>query len=70
MVFPTPGEPRQTCQICDRYVVAVPSSTGFPPDIAKEKLRNLCLADGHESDPQYTAGFQLAPLQPWSQNTE
>lgn len=54
-----PTEPRQTCQVCGRYVVAVPSATGFAPAIARAKLRKLCLDNGHVADPKYTAGFEF-----------
>lgn len=62
MGYQITGEPRQTCQTCSRYVVVVPSPRGFPPDTAAAKLRKLCLADGHESDPKYTAGFEIGRL--------
>lgn len=54
------SEPRQTCQTCGRYVVVLPTSRGFPPDIAKRSLARLCEAAGHVSDPKYRAG--MSPL--------
>lgn len=57
---PPSPEPRQTCRTCGRYVVVNTAASGFPPDAAKRKLRKLCKANGHESDPQYTAGVTLA----------
>lgn len=54
------SEPRQTCKTCGQFVVVVQSSRGFPPEAAKKKLRKLCAAAGHASDPQYTAGVLLS----------
>jgi hypothetical protein len=53
------SEPVQTCQLCQRSVIVTPDGRGFPPDIAKRKLRKLCNADGCVSSPRYTAGFSL-----------
>lgn len=57
------SEPRQTCQICGRYVVVKPSVTGFAPAIAKAKLRKQCLDSGHVADPKYTAGFEFGSIE-------
>ena len=51
------SEPVQTCQICGQSVIVQPDGRGFPPDIAKRKLKRLCKAAGCVSNPQYTAGF-------------
>lgn len=51
--------PTQTCRTCQRAVPVVPDGRGFPPDIAKRKLAKACKADGHKSDPVYTAGLSL-----------
>ena len=47
--------PDQNCKICGRNEPVVPDGRGFPPDIAKRKLKKRCNANGCKSDPQYTA---------------
>lgn len=54
--------PRQTCRLCHRFIVVVPDGRGFPPDIAKRKLKRFCNAFGCPSAPQYTAGFMFTTL--------
>ena len=49
--------PQQTCQNCGRVVQVVPDGRGFPPDIAKNKLKKICKAHGCVSNPKYTADF-------------
>lgn len=49
-------EPTVACSLCGRSQVVTPDGRGFPPDIAKRKLRKVCRAAGCESDPKYTAG--------------
>lgn len=49
--------PVQTCQLCGRTVAVTPDGRGFPPDIAKRKLKRLCSLSNCASDPKYTAGF-------------
>lgn len=58
-------QPMQTCQACGRQEVVVPDGRGFPPDIAKRKLAKLCAADGHKSQPKYTAGIQFRTPGAW-----
>lgn len=53
-----PAEPHQTCTFCGTFVVVEPTTRGFPPNVARRKLRKLCQAMGHESRPQYTAAVQ------------
>lgn len=57
-------EPTVTCQLCSRQVVVQPDGRGFPPDIAKRKLRKLCKAAGCPCEPSYLAGIdpRLAAL--------
>ena len=52
------SQPTQTCLLCGRQVVVTPDGRGFPPDIAKRKLRKACKSAGCPSDPQYRAGVQ------------
>lgn len=49
--------PTVTCDQCGRKAQVVPDGRGFPPDIAKSKLRRLCRADGCQGEPEYRAGF-------------
>ena len=53
--------PMQTCRLCGRVEAVTPDGRGFPPDIAKRKLKRWCAANGCPSDPQYTAGFSFGP---------
>jgi hypothetical protein len=39
----------------------VPDGRGFPPDIAKRKLRKLCASNGCSCDPVYRAGIIIGP---------
>jgi hypothetical protein len=55
----TSSEPTVTCQLCGRSEVVKPDGRGFPPDIAKRKLRKRCCAWGCTSDPQYRAGVSI-----------
>lgn len=50
---------QQTCKICGRQEQVTPDGRGFPPDIAKRKLKKWCNANGCKSDPQYTADFYI-----------
>jgi hypothetical protein len=52
-------EPMVTCDQCGDHAVVVPSGRGFPPDIARNKLRKACRAKGCEGEPQYRAGVQF-----------
>jgi len=54
------SQPTVTCQLCQRSLVVTPDGRGFPPDIAKRKLRKLCQAAGCDSKPQYRAGLSPA----------
>jgi hypothetical protein len=55
---PSP-DPTVTCDKCGRRAVVVPDGRGFPPDIAKRKLRKQCRAAGCDGEPQYRAGIML-----------
>jgi len=55
------SEPTVTCDKCGRQAVVSPYVRGFPPDVAKRKLRKLCRADGCDGEPQYMAGLLLGP---------
>ena len=52
-------EPTVTCALCERSVIVRPDGRGFPPDIAKRKLRKLCKAEGCQCEPVYRAGILL-----------
>lgn len=49
-------EPVQTCQLCGRVETVTPDGRGFPPDIAKRRLRKRCNANACPSKPTYRAG--------------
>jgi hypothetical protein len=50
--------PTYTCNDCGRVVVVRMDGRGFPPDIAKRKLKKMCKDDGCPcSDPKYLAGI-------------
>ena len=51
------SEPRVTCDKCGRRAVVVQTGRGFPPDVARRKLRKLCRAAGCDGEPQYRAGI-------------
>ena len=51
--------PTQTCTLCGRVEVVRMDGRGFPPDIAKRRLRKACKAAGCPSEPQYRAGVQV-----------
>jgi hypothetical protein len=53
--------PIYTCSICERIVAVKPDGRGFPPDIAKRKLMNLCKKAGCKCDPKYKPGIHIAP---------
>jgi hypothetical protein len=55
------SHPRQQCKLCGTTVIVKPDGRGFPPDIAKNKLKKLCKADGCPCEPQYTAGIAFGP---------
>ncbi len=42
-------------------MVVRPDGRGFPPDIAKRKLRKVCKEAGCSCDPVYQAGFVVGP---------
>jgi hypothetical protein len=54
------SEPAVTCDRCGAHLVVVPDGRGFPPDIAKRKLRRQCRANGCSGEPQYRAGIDPA----------
>lgn len=49
-------DPTVACKLCGRTTIVQPDGRGFPPDIAKRRLRKACKANGCECDPVYTAG--------------
>lgn len=51
--------PIQTCMICGNVEAVRPDGRGFPPDIAKRRLKKRCKAVGCPCDPQYRAGLSL-----------
>jgi hypothetical protein len=51
------SEPTVTCDACGDRQTVVPDGRGFPPDIAKNKLRKRCRAKGCAGEPQYRAGI-------------
>lgn len=58
------SEPYQVCELCRRSVAVVPDGRGFPPDIAKRKLKRLCSLSNCPSQPKYYAGFIISePIQ-------
>jgi len=61
MDIPIGPEPTVTCDQCGRRIVVVQSGRGFPPDIAKRKLRKACRTDGCQGEPQYRAGILIGP---------
>jgi hypothetical protein len=50
-------QPTQTCLLCGRVEVVRMDGRGFPPDIAKRRLRKRCAEAGCPCDPKYLAGF-------------
>lgn len=51
--------PIQTCMVCGNVEAVRPDGRGFPPDIAKRRLKKQCKAVGCPCDPQYRAGLSL-----------
>lgn len=49
--------PTQTCQLCGLVEVVRMDGRGFPPDIAKRRLKRRCQAAGCQSQPRYLAGI-------------
>jgi uncharacterized protein CbrC (UPF0167 family) len=54
------SQPVQTCQLCGRAETVTPDGRGFPPDIAKRRLKKWCNANGCKSEPKYTAGMSAS----------
>jgi len=52
-------EPTYTCQICGLQEIVRPDGRGFPPDIAKRKLKQRCKEIGCRCDPKYRAGLRF-----------
>jgi hypothetical protein len=52
-------EPTQTCALCGNVEIVRPDGRGFPPDIAKRRLRRRCRAGGCRCEPRYRAGLIL-----------
>lgn len=53
------SEPTQICELCGSFVVVVPDGRGFPPNIAKNKLKKICKTNDCPSKPKYTAGVSI-----------
>lgn len=53
--------PMQRCQRCGLTEVVKPDGRGFPPDIAKRRLKKKCAHIGCPSDPIYSAGLDFPP---------
>ena len=51
------SEPTVTCDQCGDRQVVLPDGRGFPPDIAKRKLRKRCRAKGCQGEQRYRAGI-------------
>lgn len=51
------SDPTVTCDKCGTQMVVSPYVRGFPPDVAKRKLRKACRAKGCDGEPQYMAGI-------------
>lgn len=49
--------PIQTCRTCKGFEVVKPDGRGFPPDIAKNKLKKRCEEKGCQHDIVYRAGY-------------
>lgn len=54
------SQPTQTCRLCGAVEVVRPDGRGFPPDIAKRRLKRRCKANGCPSEPTYRAGLSPA----------
>jgi len=57
-------EPTVTCDKCGRRAVVQQTGRGFPPDVAKNKLRKACRLAGCDGEPQYRAGVRIAGPRP------
>jgi len=53
--------PTQTCQLCGMVEVVRQDGRGFPPDIAKRRLKRRCNESGCTSQPTYLVGMSLRP---------
>lgn len=53
------AEPTITCTLCGRQLIVTLDGRGFPPDIARRKLRKICKANDCACDPVYRAGIRL-----------
>lgn len=51
------SQPTQTCQKCGRVEVVRMVGRGFPPDVAKRRLKKRCKEAGCASEPRYLAGL-------------
>lgn len=51
------SQPTQTCTLCGRVEIVRPDGRGFPPDIAKRRLKKACNAGGCPSKPRYRVGL-------------
>ena len=60
---------QQQCKLCNRTEQVVPDGRGFPPDIAKRRLKKWCNAYGCPSEPAYTPTIRVGPP-PCGQTTE
>jgi hypothetical protein len=55
------SEPTYRCLICNTVIVVRPDGRGFPPGIAKRKLKRSCTERGCPCDPKYRPGFIAGP---------
>jgi hypothetical protein len=55
------SEPTVTCGLCSRQLAVRPTGRGFPPDVAKRKLKKACNANGCPCEPAYRAGVLIGP---------
>ena len=53
------SQPTQTCAECGRVEIVKQTGRGFPPDVAKRKLKKRCKENGCPSRPVYRAGVRL-----------
>jgi hypothetical protein len=52
--------PVQTCQACGDFEIVKPDGRGFPPDIAKNRLKKRCEAKGCAHNITYRAGLRIS----------
>lgn len=52
---------QQQCALCGRTEQVAPDGRGFPPDIAKRRLKKWCKANGCPCRPVYTPTILMGP---------